>query len=355
MQGMSRRPHAQPPEFHPERPGLVRPVRADTQGESGPTPRQLRGRQWRRTSQGFYVPSAVDGSRPEQRIVEAGHDLTELCSVTGWGSLRWQGALWFDGTTGPDLLPVDVAVIHGKRRSQPGIAVTSEFIPPRDRRVVDGLRVTIPVCAAAFLMRYAASPRAAGRALSMAAAADLVSIAEMNDYKEWLYHWIGIPQLREGLLLAEENAWSPREYDVAKIWELDARLPRLLLNRPVFDLNGRHLGTPDFIDPTSGAAGQYDSVLHLVGSRRAKDVGRDEDFRGAGLEMFTILNEDLADIERVVARMHATRQRAIARRAVDGPWTLVPPPRWTPTHTVALRRGLTYQQRERYLGYRRTG
>lgn len=355
MRGMSRRPQVQPPDFHPERQGLVRPVRADATGKRGPTPRQVRGSQWRRTSQGFYVPSDVDGSRPEQRIVEAGHELTELCSVTGWASLRWQGALWFDGTSGHDLLPVDLAVIHGKRRSQPGIAVTSEFIPPRDREVVDGLRVTIPVCAAAFLMRYADDPRAAGRALSLAAAADLVSIAEMDEYKELLYHWIGVPQLREGLLLAEENAWSPREYDVAKIWELDARLPRLLLNQPVFDLDGRHLGTPDFIDPTSGAAGQYDSVLHLVGSRRAKDLGRDEDFRGAGLEMFTIVNEDLADIERVVARMRATRDRAIARRAVDGPWTLVPPTWWAPTHSVALRRALTDRQRERYLRYRRAG
>lgn len=344
----------QPPEFHPDRPGVLRPVRTDRKGEKGPTPRQARGPQWRRTSHGFYLPADADGADPDQRIVEAGHHLRGLASVTGWAALRWQSALWFDGSDGAEVLPVDVAVLHGKYRSQPGIAVTSEFIPPRDRHVVDGLPVTIPVCAAAFMMRYADDERAAGRALSMAAAADLVSIDEMDEFKEWLYHWIGIPQLRAGLLLAEENAWSPREYDVAKIWELDARLPRLLLNRPVFDLNGRHIGTPDFIDPTSGVVGQYDGKLHLVGNRKAQDLGRDDDFHGAGLEMFRVVNEDLADLDRVVARMHATRQRAIARRAVDGAWTLTRPSWWVPTHTVALRRRLTAEQRERYLGYRRT-
>lgn len=218
------RPRDDPPDvpsFAPARPGLVRPVRTDPKGERGPTRGQAQGPSWRRTSHGFDVPVDIDGTAVEQRIVEAGHYLTGMASITGWAALRWQGALWFDGGLGPEPLPVDVAVLHGRYRSQPGIEVTSEFIPPRDRHVVDGLPMTVPVCALAFVMRYASSARAAGRALSMAASADLVSIDEMDRFKEWLYHWIGIPQL------AQENAWSPREYDVAKTWELDARLPRL--------------------------------------------------------------------------------------------------------------------------------
>lgn len=343
-----------PPVFDPARPELVRPVRMDPKGETGPTRGETQGPRWRRSSHGYYVPSDVDCALPEQRIVEAGHYLTSDASVTGWAALRWRGAQWFDGTAGRVQRPVDLTVLHGKHRSQRGIAVSSECIPPRHQVVVDGLRVTTAVTALDFEMRYAASGRAAGRAFSLAAAADLVSYDEMDAHKEWLYHWIGVPQLREGLLLGEENAWSPREYDTAKIWELDARLPRLLLNQPVFDLSGRHLGTPDFIDVTSGVAGQYDGRLHLAGSRRAKDLGREDAFRGAELEMFTIVSEDLADHDRAVARMRAARQRAVARRAVDGPWTITPPPWWVPTHTVALRRALTPLQRERFLGYRRT-
>lgn len=90
-------------------------------------------------------------------------------------------------------------------------------------------------------------------------------------------------------------------------------------------LDGRHLGTPDFLDVSSGVAGQYDGKVHLVGSRRARDLGKDDGYRRAGLELFTLVSEDLADVERVVAPMRDTRQRAVARRAVDGPWTLVRP------------------------------
>lgn len=345
-----------PPPFDPARPDLVRPVRVDPDGVEGPTRGQSRSSAWRSSSHGFYVPASVDPSLPEQRIVEAGHFLGDMASVTGWAALRWMGSLWFDGLAegGREERPVDVAVRHNALRSQPGIAMTSEFVPPRDRIVVDGLNVTTPVCALSFLMRYAPDARTAGRYFSMAAAADLVSTAELREYHELLYHFTGIPQGRQGLLLGEENAWSPREFDLAMVWQLDARLPRPLLNRPVFDLNGRHVGTPDLIDPTSGTLGQYDGRLHLAGKRRARDLGREDDYHRVGLECFTIVHEDFADPARMIDRMLAARARALAR---TGPrlWTIDPPPWWVPTHTVELRRALTPAQRERFLGYRRTG
>jgi hypothetical protein len=292
----------------------------------------------------------------EQRIVEAGHHLSGLASVQGWAALRWQGALWFDGRAdgGRTELAVPVAVLHGKIRSQPGIEVTSEFIPPRDRIVVDGLPVTVPVCALAFEMRYAATPRDAARAFALAAAADLVSMDEMYAYMELLYHWTGIPQLREAMSLAEENAWSPREFDMSAVWQLDAGLPRPLLNRPVFDRNGRHIGTPDLLDPVAGTIGEYDSTLHLAGKRRAKDLRREDAFRSVGLEYFTIVSDDFDDTSRMVDRMHAARSRSSFLRSDAPAWTVEPPPWWVPTHSVALRRSLTPAQRERFLNYRRT-
>ncbi|GAB6985358.1 hypothetical protein [Nocardioides pyridinolyticus] len=353
---MPPKPHMVPPPFDPARPELVRPVRIDEAGSTGPTTGQARGPAWRRTSHGFYVPRTVDGSAVEQRIVEAGHFLSGVESVTGWAALRWMGAEWFDGwEPGGATCPVDLAVVHGAHRSQPGIAVTSEFMPPRDRTVVDGLQVTVPVCALSFVMRYAPDVRAAARAFAMAAAADLVSTTEMRAYHELLYHFIGIPQGREGLDLGEENAWSPREMDLALVWQLDARLPRPLLNRPVFDLDGRHVGTPDLLDPVAGVAGQYDGRLHLAGHRRARDLGREDDYRRVGLEYFTVVAEDLAHTARTVTRMHEVRQRALGFPADRRRWTITPPRWWVPTHTVELRRALTPAQRERYLGYRRTG
>ena len=345
-----------PPPFDPARPHLVRPVRVDPKGLRGPTRGQARGPHWRQTSRGFYVPSDVDGSLPEQRIVEAGHYAKRSAAVTGWAALRWMGAEWFDGleADGGTLRPVRLTVVHGALRDQPGIAVTSECIPPRDRTVVDGLPVTIPVCAVAYEMRYAPDVRAAVRAFCLAAAADLVSLAEMDEYKEWLYHWIGIPRCREALLLADENIWSPREADMATIWQVDAGLPRPLMNRPIFDRQGRHVGTPDLLDLQAGVVGEYDGRLHLVGKRRAKDLGRQDAFHAVGLECFTIVAEDFGDIPRMVARMHAARARASFLPAARRSWTIDPPPWWVPTHTVELRRALTPTQRERFLGYRRT-
>lgn len=301
------------------------------------------------------MPADVQRS-PDQRIVEAGHALHDLASVTGWAALRWMGALWFDGIAqdGVTQRPVVIAVRHGSVRSQDGIKVTSEFIPPRDRQVVDDLQVTVPVCATAYEARYAPDVRSAVRAIDMAAAADLVSIEEMRQYAELLYHWTGIQMLRDALDLADENVWSPLEVDLLLDWQLAAGFPRPLANRPVFDLQGRFVGTPDLLDPVAGVVGQYDGRLHAVAGRRARDLRTEDAFREVGLEYFTMVAEDRADQARTVRRMRAARARAAFLPPDQRLWTIDPPTWWVPTHTVDLRRSLTPAQRERWLGYRRT-
>lgn len=350
-------PHFRPPMFDAARPELVRPVAVDPKGKRGPTRGQARGPGWRPTSHGFFVPSEVDGSVPEQRIVEAGHYLTGSGAITGWAALRWQGALWFSGREddGVTLRPVRLAVFHHALREQPGIAVTSEFVTPRDRCTVDGLRVTVPVCAVAYEMRYAKDLRTAVRVLDMAAAADLVSIDEMAEYAELLYHFIGVPRLREALPYADENSWSPQEVDMRLVWVIDAGLPPPLTNRPVFDRQGRHLGTPDLLDPVAGVVGEYEGKLHLAGRRRTHDLRREERYRGVGLEYFTIVAGDRGDRDLMVDRMLSTRARAHFLPPGRRAWTLEAPPWWVPTHAVELRRALTPSQKERFLGYRRTG
>ncbi|GAA4708223.1 hypothetical protein [Nocardioides conyzicola] len=344
------------PPYDGARPGVVRPVRVDPAGLTGPTRAQARGRSWRRTSYGFYVPSEVDGDLPEQRIVEAGHDLRGTQSVTGWAALRWHGAEWFDGRTAAgDQRPVQLAVVHGSRRSQPGINVTSEYLPPRDRVVLDGLQVVSRVCAVAYEMRYAADVVEAVRAFDLAAAADLVSRVEVLDYFELLYHWTGIPLAREAATLVDENAWSPAEVDVRLVWPLDLGLTAPVTNRPVFDRQGRHVGTPDLLDVEAGLAVEYNSRLHLAGARHAKDLVRDDDFRAVGLEVLTLVSADRVDRRRMIGRIQAARARAPFLSDVDRRWTLEQPTWWQPTHTVELRRSLTPAQQERFLGYRRTG
>ena len=69
---------------------VVLPVPLDPTGRSGPTRGQARGPSWRQTTYGFYVPSGVDGDRPEQRVAEQAMRLPPGGAVTGWAA----GCCW---------------------------------------------------------------------------------------------------------------------------------------------------------------------------------------------------------------------------------------------------------------------
>src|SRR5690242_3088614 len=114
-----------PPPFHPSRPSLVAPMRIVRGAHGWPTRGQIQGSRFRTTSRGLHVPSWVDSSVPEQRIVEAASIDRGGAYVVGWGSLRWLGGRWFTGTrVDGTYLPVTLAAVH--LRPQPGIAISKE-------------------------------------------------------------------------------------------------------------------------------------------------------------------------------------------------------------------------------------
>ena len=348
-------PVFEPGDIHPNRPGVVVPVRVDPDGLTGPTRRQARGARWRHSSWGFYVPAWTDPESVEQRIVEAAVHLPRDGGVTGWAALRWMRGHWFGGTDARGApLDVTLATAGLHARARPGIAICEEKMAPRDLVVVDGLRVTTPVRSVCFAMRYAGSVREAARVLDLAAYSDLVSIEELRAYAYEHPAWTGIPRCRDAIPYADENAWSPAEFDMRWTWWVDAAFPRPLCNRPVFDLRGRHLGTPDLIDPAHGVVGQYDGALHLAGGQRMKDIQQEATFRSVGLEPVTMLAPDRHDPAAFLHRLRLAYARAAARPAAERRWSVVPPSWWVPTTTVAARRHLDTDQRARLLRYRRT-
>jgi hypothetical protein len=340
-----------PPPFHPSRPTLVGPVRLDPEGRVGPTTAQARGAGWRRSSRGRYVPADVDADDPAQRIIEAAAVLPAYGGVTGWAALHWWGGHWFDGRAWGSRHRRDVWLATGDIhiREQPGISICEEKLDPRDLTVVDGLRVTTALRSALFEMRYAASERLAVVAMDMVAYSDLVSIAEMREYAAAHSSWTGIPQARDALPHADENAWSPPEVLMRLSWTFDAGRPRPLCNAPIFDPAGRHIGTPDLLDAHAGVVGEYDGALHLLGRQRARDVRREADFRSVGLEYVTMLAADLLDPSHFVGRLHAAYRRAGYEPESGRAWTIARPAWWTSTDTVARRRVLTDAQRARLL------
>ncbi len=295
------------------------------------------------------MPSELDATLPEQRIVEAAAVLPDFGGVTGWAGLRWAGGAWFDGSGagGVGRRPVVLATGYADVLGQPGIDVSQERLGPAELTRIDGLWITEPVRSLCFEMRYAGSDRAAVEALDLAAYSDLVSVAEAADYARGRNGWTGIPRCRRALALADENSWSPQETRLRLVWMFDAGLPRPLCNRPVFDLAGHHLGTPDLLDPVAGLVGEYDGSLHLVTSQRRRDRDREQMFRDHGLEYVAIMAGD--GRHTTVRRLLGARRRERFLPEGERQWSIEAPTWWPATYTVAQRRALDAEQRERWL------
>jgi hypothetical protein len=327
---------------------LVNPVRIDPKGVMGPTRSQTQRRGWRRSSHGLYVPSWVDPSVVEQRIVEAAAVCPPYGSITGWAALRWLGGRWFEGTR-REGSPLPVTIATTDARPQAGIAISAERLNVNEVIAHERLIITRALRSTLFEMRYADSAWAAVVVADMAAFSDLVSLDELWPYALAHGGMTGIPQARDAVQLADENTWSPMETVMRLIWTITAGLARPLTNQPIFDLQGRHVGTPDLLDVESGVFGEYDSQLHLDGKRRLKDLVREDSFRRLGLEPVVMIAGQSRD--EVAARIVATRERAMSHPR-PRLWTTQQPSWWIPTETVAQRRALSTADRARLLAHR---
>jgi len=321
------------------------PVRTDPTGKNGPTRREAAGSEWRRSSQGLYVPSYVE-STPEQRIVETGAVVPDLGAVTGWGALRWLGATWFAGTDGSGTeRPVPLWCRRRLVRPQALFDLSEERFDPHGRSLVDGVMVADAVAALTYEMRHAPSLTAAVQALDMAAYADLVSVAEATEWAQAHPSRVGIERCRRACAAGDENAWSPQETVMRMEWGQ----PTLLTNHPVFDLGGHHQLTPDLLDARAGVAGEYDGAVHLTTGRRHRDVRREALCRELELELVVMTAPDVRAPEGFQRRLAAAYARAARRPASDRSWTIDLPAWWVRTDTVERRRALTGDQRARWL------
>jgi hypothetical protein len=274
----------------------------------------------------MYVPTDVDGTVVEQRILEQGSRIPGYGSVTGWAALRWHGAAYFDGTGyDGELLPVPL-VLHDGIRPDPRFTQTESQLAHTEWGVVDGLPVTTVQRALFDEVRRIVSVREAAVAIGMAAAAQLISVRLFARYVAQRNAWTGVPHARKALALARDDCRSPQEHRMVLVWVLDAGLDPPLCNREVFDHDGRLIGVPDLFDPVAGLVGEYQGEDHKNGPRHRKDVAREERFRDHGLEFFELVGGDMARRDVAVSRMLHARRRAKFLPAESCAWTLEPPP-----------------------------
>lgn len=316
---------------------LVRPARIDPTGVTGPTRGQAQRGRWRACAHGWYVPTVTDSTRVEQRILEQAVRLGPGGALTGWASLRWRGAAYFDGTAvdGAALRPVPLLRSAGGNLTRETAAAISRCqLAPSEIEIVHGVPCTTVQRALFDEMRFAVSLREAVVAADMTAAAGLITPGIMTVYVSHRPAWKGVPRVRRALLLCIVDSRSPQETRLRLVWILDARLPPPLCNRPVFDRSGNLLGYPDLLDPVAGVVGEYDGADHRTASRHRRDVTREAAFRDHGLEFFRVVGGDLGNRALVVDRMLSARRRARFLPEEDRAWTLVPPPWWEQPETL---------------------
>jgi hypothetical protein len=298
-----------------------------------------------------YVPASVDGTSPEQRIVEAAVHLPSSGAVTGWAALRMARGAYFDGRSPRGVRPVLLALGHSDGRATPaGCRLSYEPLTAEDMNLRHGVRVTKPVRAVFDEMRQSLDVREAVVALDMAAAARLVSIEQIAEYRATRTRWRRSSLVVAALPLCSDRSRSPAESRLRLVYVIDAALPDPKVNCSVYDLEGRLICVADLFDEDAGMVVEYDGAEHRKAQRHARDVRREESCRRVGLEFAKVTGPDMRDHPLVVDRLHWTRSRSLFLPAPARLWTVQPPTIGRPEETneaqVAHRAWLLAQMAE---------
>jgi very-short-patch-repair endonuclease len=276
----------------------------------------------------------VDGTSAIQRVAEQSVRLPPGGAVTGWAAGVLLGADYLDGLAPDGLtrLPVPLAIgPTGHIRGDASVRLLRDVLPAEEVTTVLGIPCVIPERAAFDAIRTADSLTEAVVTMDMLSLGEVTSPRRTRAYVGSVgpgRH--GTRRVRATLDLSSEHSWSPNESRMHMAWRLEAGLPPPLLNRPLFDRQGRLLGYPDLLDVAAGLVGEYDGADHRGAHRHSQDVGREARLRRHGLEVFRVTGPDLRAPGRVRARMLESRARAKWLPEAEREWTITPPPGWEP-------------------------
>lgn len=234
--------------------------------------------------------------------------------LSGWAAAHLLGVADMDGRT-PDGRELPVMVCPGRSgrfRPRSGITLLRSPLGPGDVVEVAGLAVTSPVRTAFDLARTAGDLwRAVEEVDCVVRGRDPALLGALARYAADRPGWTGVGIARRAAAAASVHTLSRGESWVRMVWTEMARLPPPLLNVPVHDHDGHHLGTPDLLDPDLGLVGEYDGAGHRSAHQQHADAVRAELLVGAGLVLVRI-----SAVDRRSPR--ATAHRLLAGAAVAG-------------------------------------
>ena len=252
-------------------------------------------------------------------------------AVAGWAAAYVLGVDVLDGQNPFTMTPLPVPVHLGQNlgRAHPdGVHLVRERLPMVDREVVHGLPVTGPLRTVFDGGRWAPDLVEAVVFVDQMAHALELDLEALAPWCRPGPRWPGITRLRAALALADAGSASPSESRLRMFYMLRARLPRPLVNRPLFDLDGRFLGTPDLFDAAAGLATEFDGKDHRERHQHRDDNIREEKLEVVNLTVCRVDSLDLRQPAPLRERLRARHAQGMRRdRSLDR-WTLVEPPWW---------------------------
>jgi hypothetical protein len=318
---------------HLQPPREARPPVRWSEAMSRDEQRELQSSRWRRSSHGYYVPAFIEVTAA-QRVREAHNLLPQAGAIGGWAAAHWHGAPFFEGTL-PDgtLMPVLICLGSDGARRQRGrnIEVSRDRLPQEDVVTVNGLRCTTPLRTAFDLARRARGQTSAVAAIDTLLECGLIRQPEYAAYVARHRGWAGIARARESATLCRLGVRSPMETGVRLLWEVTAAYPPLLVNQPVFSLDGLLLGIPDLLDKTSATVIEYDGADHQDPNQVVSDRRRDSLFHEHGLIVVRVTDDDMrGSRDELIERFGRARLRGLQRDPRHDRWTLERPDGWRP-------------------------
>lgn len=299
---------------------------------AGLTPYEMRGPGFERRAHGLILPAGVDGDPVMMRVADAVGLLVTGSSLGGWASLRAQGNTWFDG-------------MDSRRAERPALLHCLPGCQLRQRSIVQPFRglvhpdelidfetfsLTTMARAAFDEMRMATNVREAVVVLDMATSTTSglphTTVARIQHVVASHHKVRGLVQARDALAWGSTRSASPWETRTRLLAQLDADVPDLLVNVPIFSPGGRLLGIADLLDEEAGMVIESDGGHHREAEHHTNDNVREEIFERSGLVVTRVTSVDHGHRWRTVGRIAAARRDA--RRSTRREWTTAKPDWW---------------------------
>jgi hypothetical protein len=252
-------------------------------------------------------------------------------ALAGWAAAYVHGVEHLDGRDSESMTDLPIVVNLGcdlGRADTRDVHYVRERLPIGDRQVHHSLWVTTPERTAFDGARWASNLVEAVVFLDQVCHALPAPLPDLARRYPHSSRWPGFQQFRRALALADSASASPWETRLRMFYRLPAGLPRPLVNRPVFDLDGNFLGIPDLFDPQAGLVTEFDGQDHRRRRQHQADNLREERLEAANLVVCRVDSLDLRQPVPLIERLNARYAQATSRDRRRDRWTIEQPLWW---------------------------